>query len=145
MRGQPVAIDRGGEMLAPGFRLADATEDGVDLHAFDRFAGNVLELQRDAGDELVLPVLDARVVPTGVNVSNLEGFLNVELMAAACEEQGYRCRKNNTPHSAIVMRSELLHLDVLARLLERDSAGSKRSEVGPLDAEDDTADVRGIA
>ena len=43
------------------------------------------------------------------------------------------------------MRSELLHLDVLARLLERHSAGSERGEVGPLDAEDDTADVRSIA
>src|SRR4030095_14370085 len=131
-------------MLAPRFGLADAPEDRVDLNAFDRLVGNVLELQRDAGNGLVLTVLDARVVPTGVNVRDLEDFLDVELMAAACEKQCCGYRKNNAPHRAIVMRSELLHLDVRTRLLQRHSAGSKRSQVGPLDAEDDTADVRGI-
>src|SRR4029079_648539 len=145
MRRQSVAIDSGGKVLAPGFRLADAAKDGVDLNALNRFVGNVLELQRDAGNELVLAVLNPRVVPTRVNVSNLEDFLDVELMAAAREEQSCGYCKNNTPHRAIVMRSEWLHLDVRARVLEGHSSGAKRSQVRALDAEDDTADARGVA
>src|SRR6185503_14116942 len=144
MRWQSIAIDGGSEMLAPSLRLADAPEDGIDLNAFDRLVGNVLQLHRDAGDELVLALLDPRVVPAGVHVSDFENFLDVELMTAACEDQDCGYCKNNAPHNAIVMRSELLHLDVRARLLERHSARSKRRQVRPLYAEDDTADIRGI-
>src|SRR5262245_36277323 len=144
MRWESIAVDGGGEMLAPRFRFADATEDGIDLNAFDRFVGNVLQLQRNAGDKLVLALLNTRVVPARVNVSDLENFLDIELMAAACEEQSCGSCKNDAPHKAIVMRSELLDLDMLPRFIERHSAGSKRRQVRPLYTEDDTADVRGI-
>src|SRR5438132_1048958 len=80
-----------------------ASVDGVHLDAFDRFVGDVVQLERDARDQLVLAVLDAGVVPTGADVSDLENFLDVELMAAAREEEcGGQCN-NNAPHNVIVM------------------------------------------
>ena len=43
------------ERAAPLFGLADAPDDGVQLHVGDRLAADVLERQRDGGQSLFMP------------------------------------------------------------------------------------------
>src|SRR5204863_6113606 len=84
---QAVAIHAGGEVLAPGLRVTNLPKNRVDLDALDRLAGHVLQLERDARHQLVLAVLDAGIVPAGVDVGDLDRFLDVEVAPAAGNEE----------------------------------------------------------
>src|SRR5436190_22379362 len=71
-RGETIGPDRPDEMLSPRLVFADPPEDRVDLDPGDIFLRDVLELERDAGNDLVLSVDHADVVPAGMDVSELE-------------------------------------------------------------------------
>ena len=97
-----VAIDGSDEVLAPRFRLALAPENCVHLHALNGVAGDVLQFQGDAGNQLVLAVLDAGVVPAGVDVGDFQDFLDVEVVATAADQQRGGHRKRSTHHTSIL-------------------------------------------
>jgi hypothetical protein len=89
-------------MLAPrDVRFTHLSKDGDELDAFHRAVGCVLKGQRDAWDELVLAIgLDAGVVPTGLDVANLQNLLDLRVAGATrrddCEQE-----KNGSPHADI--------------------------------------------
>jgi hypothetical protein len=75
-------------MIAPRLLLADASEHRLHLHARDLPVGDVLELERDARNELVLSAAqNARVVPAGVNVDDLEIFLDLARLTRRQEQR----------------------------------------------------------
>src|SRR6185436_9067644 len=101
-RRQAVAVDAGGVVVTPRLCVANLAKDRQDLDAFDRLRGDVLQLEGDARHELVLAVLDAGVVPAGMDIGDLDGFLDVELVAAAGQAQRGRDEEHHPLHDPIV-------------------------------------------
>src|SRR5688572_4800970 len=87
---------------APLLRLADAPDDGVQLHVGDRLAAHVFQRQRDGGQQLVLVVLDAGIEPAGFHVDRLDELRNGFVATAPAgthEYQESKSREESTKES----------------------------------------------
>src|SRR5688572_29241399 len=84
-----VGPDAPDQPVTPGQILGHLAEDGVDLNAFNGLGGDVLEVEADAGNQLVLTVDKTRVVPAGLDVGDLEDLLDLARPAAG-EDQNER-------------------------------------------------------
>jgi hypothetical protein len=101
-RQRPGRGDGRDEVLAAVLLLTHVTEHRVHLHARDLRRGYVLQLEGDAGHDLVLAIHQTDVVPAGPHIDDLEVGLHVARACRGKRQRGDERQQQASGHAAIV-------------------------------------------